>query len=291
MENLNFREIDYQRDLSEIISLIHKNLDSTYTLDFFKWKHIENPFGKSYGLLALDGEKIIGLRMFMFWEFNTQKAKIKAIRPVDTVTDENYRGKGIFKKLTLDGLQNILNEYEIIFNTPNKNSLPGYLKMGWRKMENLDCFRVGLINPFAKSTSFSSISIDQLNFKEENSISNSSTSLSNKFLKWRYVNPVYQVAYFSLEGSYVIYKKSIINRIPSLIIYEIIGDPAQQGIILNSLAKKNKTLFVYYYGGDVKNGQFLKSFKRNSPVVVIKNDKDFIGSELQFSLGDLEGKL
>ncbi len=288
---LTYRSINYDVDLAQIIPLIKKNLDATYTLDFFRWKHLENPFGKSYGLLALDGKKIIGLRMFMFWEFSTHKGKISAIRPVDTVTDENYRGKGIFKKLTLDGLQNISGEYEIIFNTPNKNSLPGYLKMGWTKIENLDYFRVGLINPFAKFYSFLSVSIDQLNLKKEYSISHSKTFLSYEFLKWRYKDPVYQVAHFTLKGNYVIYKKSKIKNIPSLIIYEIIGDPAQQGIILNSLAKKNKTPLVYFYGGNFKNGQFLMSFKRNSPVVVIKNDKDFIGSELQFSLGDLEGKL
>jgi hypothetical protein len=288
---LKYREIDYKTDLPEVVELIRNNLDLEYSVEFFRWKHLDNPYGKSYGLLALDGEKIIGLRMFMFWEFNTQKGKIRAIRPVDTVTDENYRGKGIFKKLTLNGLQNILDEYEIIFNTPNKNSLPGYLKMGWRKMEDLDYYRLGLINPFVKSSSFSSILINQLNFKGENSISHSSTLLSNKYLKWRYKNLVYQVAYFSSEDSYVIYKKSKVNYIPFLIICEIIGDPAYYGIILNSLAKKNKTPFVYYYGGDVKNGQFFRTFKRNSPVVVIKNDKHLIGGKLHLSLGDLEGKL
>lgn len=288
---LTYRSINYDEDLEKIIPLIQSNLDETYTLNFFRWKHLENPFGKSYGLLALDGEKIVGLRMFMFWEFTTQRGKIKAIRPVDTVTDENYRGKGVFKKLTLDGLQNILGKYEIIFNTPNKNSLPGYLKMGWRKLESVDYFRVGLINPFIKSSSFSIILTHQINFKKEKSISHSGTFLSDEFLKWRYKDPMYHVAHFSSEENYVIYKKNKINKISSLVIYEIIGDPDNHGIILNSLAKKANTPFVYYYESDVKNGQFLKSFKKNSPVVVIKYDKCFIGKTLGFSLGDLEGKL
>jgi len=289
---LIFKELGYSKnEIEQIVSLIKRNLNSKFTEEFFRWKHLENPFGISYGLLALDGHKIVGLRMFMFWEFNTHNGKMKAIRPVDTVTDENYRGRGIFKKLTLDGLQNILGEYEIIFNTPNNNSLPGYLKMGWSKMENLDCFRVGLINPFVKSSEFLSISIDQVNSMKENSITLNSTLRSDEFLKWRYKDPIYQIAYFSSEGNYVIYKKSKINNIPSLIIYEIIGEPAQQGIMLNSLAKMNKTPFVYYYGVDVKNGHFFKSFKRNSPVVVIKNDEYLIGDKLHFSLGDLEGKL
>jgi len=288
---LTYRSINYKKDLTQIISLIQKNLDATYTLSSFRWKHLENPFGKSYGLLALDGEKIIGLRMFMFWDFITEAGVKKAIRPVDTVTDEDYRGKGVFKKLTLDGLQNIADEYELIFNTPNNNSLPGYLKMGWRKLEDLDYYRLGLINPFTKSFIYSSITIDQINSIDKDSILNSRTNISKEFLKWRYKDSIYKVAQFSSENIYVIYKKSKINHIQVLIVYEIIGNLPQQSTILSSLAKKNNTLFIYYYGGNVKNGQFLKSFKRNSPVVVIKNDKHLIGNRLNFSLGDLEGRL
>ena len=266
-------------------------MDATYSIDFFNWKHQENPFGKSFGLLALEGEKIIGLRMFMFWEFNLPKGKIKAIRPVDTVTDVNFRGKGIFKKLTLDGLQNISGEYEIIFNTPNKKSLPGYLKMGWKPKNNLNFFRVGLINPFVKSVNYVSVLIDQVKLEKENSTSYNGTALSIKFLKWRYKDPIYQIAHFSSEKCFIIYKKIKIYNIPSLILYEFIGGEKGESVILNSLARKIKTPLVYYYGCDLKNGKFLFSLKRKMPVVVVKNDKHLISDVLNFSLGDLESKL
>ncbi len=39
------------------------------TPDFFRWKHLENPFGESLLLVAeLDGE-IVGLRAFLRWGF------------------------------------------------------------------------------------------------------------------------------------------------------------------------------------------------------------------------------
>ena len=158
-------------------------------------------------------------------------------------------------------------------------------------MGNLDCFRIGLINPFSEYLSFSSILIDQVNIIGGNSISPWRTLLSTEFLNWRYKNPMYQVAYFPAKESYIIYRKSIISKIPVLIIYELIGNPIPQGFILNSLAKKYKTPFVYYYGDHVKNGKFLISFKKNNPVVIIKDDKHFIVDKLSFSLGDLEGKI
>lgn len=288
---LEISEVDYNKDINEIVNLIQQNLDCSYSRDFFIWKHLENPSGKSYGLVAKDRNKIVGLRMFMFWDLYTPHGNIKAIRPVDTATDKDYRGKGIFKKLTLDGLQNIIDKYDIIFNTPNKNSLPGYLKMGWVKLENIDSFKVGLVNPILKSSDFTLISINQLNLTKEDSNTFNRTLLTNEFIKWRYKDPTYKVAHFSSEGNHVIYKKSLINSLPVILIYEMIGNPSNHGIVSNSLAKKNKTPFVYYYEGIIKNNQFLMTFKRNSPVVVIKNDKHLIGDKLNFSLGDLEAKL
>jgi len=54
------------------------------------------------------------------------------VRAVDTATDPDYQGRGIFTRLTLTALDELRDEgVDIVFNTPNSNSLPGYLKMGW----------------------------------------------------------------------------------------------------------------------------------------------------------------
>src|SRR5690606_29942836 len=97
---------------------------------------------------ATDNGKIVALRMFMFWKFHNsvENKSVIAIRPVDTVVDYNYRGQGLFKKLTLKGLEACKGRYDLIFNTPNENSLPGYLKMGW-EYKNPKYFKVGMILP------------------------------------------------------------------------------------------------------------------------------------------------
>jgi hypothetical protein len=57
---------------------------------------------------------------------------IRAVRAVDTATDPEYQGQGIFTRLTLAALDELRDEdVEMVFNTPNEKSLPGYLKMGW----------------------------------------------------------------------------------------------------------------------------------------------------------------
>lgn len=99
--------------------------------DFFRWKHLENPAGRSFMLVAeLDGE-IVGFRAFMRWRFAAGDTSVRAVRAVDTATHPAQQGKGIFSTLTLQALEALRGETDLVFNTPNASSLPGYLKMGW----------------------------------------------------------------------------------------------------------------------------------------------------------------
>jgi hypothetical protein len=78
----------------------------------------------------LDGE-IVGLRAFMRWRFVAGDRTIRAARAVDTVTHPDHQGKGIFSKLTKKAVEVLREDTDLIFNTPNGQSGPGYLKMGW----------------------------------------------------------------------------------------------------------------------------------------------------------------
>ena len=56
----------------------------------------------------------------------------RRLRAVDTATHPDHRGIGIFSMLTDQALHELRGQAELVFNTPNGRSLPGYLKMGWR---------------------------------------------------------------------------------------------------------------------------------------------------------------
>jgi predicted N-acetyltransferase YhbS len=99
---------------------------------FFRWKHEDNPFGRSFMLVARDGERVIGLRAFMRWEFRIGGRRVGAVRAVDTATHPEYHGRGVFSRLTRAALDVLPEEVALVFNTPNDASRPGYLKMGWR---------------------------------------------------------------------------------------------------------------------------------------------------------------
>jgi len=128
-------------DIPKIISLLKSSLGESLlpkSVEFWNWKHLQNPFGESPVLLACEADEIIGVRAFLRWEYQEGNQKYKALRAVDTAVHPNYRGKGLFTKLTTQLIDEVKKDgFDLIFNTPNEKSLPGYLKMGWEKWGKL----------------------------------------------------------------------------------------------------------------------------------------------------------
>ena len=102
--------------------------------EFFRWKHHDNPFGRSLMLLAETDGRVIGLRAFMRWRFNMAGRQLTAVRAVDTATHPDYQGMGVFSRLTRAALEELEGRADLVFNTPNDASRPGYLKLGWREV-------------------------------------------------------------------------------------------------------------------------------------------------------------
>ncbi|MGY1739552.1 MULTISPECIES: GNAT family N-acetyltransferase [unclassified Blastococcus] len=99
----------------------------------WEWKHERNPFGPSPRWVAEDRGRVVAARILMRWEFESSDGgSHRAVRAVDTVTARAYRGRGLFRRLTLQALTDLAaDDVGFVFNTPNDQSRPGYLSMGW----------------------------------------------------------------------------------------------------------------------------------------------------------------
>lgn len=137
-------------DVPQIIEVLKASLGETSskkTEAVWKYKHVDNPFGKSLVLVAEENDEIVGVRAFMRWQWQLGNQLFYAFRAVDTATHPDHQGKGVFKELTLNALEVVKERGDaFIFNTPNSQSLPGYLKMGWKEVDKLE-IRVKLANP------------------------------------------------------------------------------------------------------------------------------------------------
>ncbi|MEX2625717.1 MAG: GNAT family N-acetyltransferase [Ilumatobacteraceae bacterium] len=128
-------------DRDAILEVLRRSLggdDDPRYPELFAWKHDENSFGPSPMWVATDGGRIAGFRTFLRWEFERDGHVLRAVRAVDTATDPDYQGRGLFTALTRHALAEVEAEgVDFVFNTPNDQSRPGYLKMGWREVGRL----------------------------------------------------------------------------------------------------------------------------------------------------------
>ncbi len=202
-------------DLPSIIDLLKVSLGESLvpkSEELWNWKHLANPFGSSPILIAQDNGLICGVRVFLRWEFRQGEKLIKACRAVDTAIHPDYQGKGIFKSLTLSLIEELKEEgVELIYNTPNAQSSPGYAKMGWEKWGKLPLkmhFNLKLGKNKNQSPKSDWSSISSLFEKIENGSHTSDkiqTNLVSGYLNWRYTTcPLFPYHFISDGETYLL---------------------------------------------------------------------------------------
>lgn len=202
-----------ESDIPAIVSLLRLSLGETLmpkSEAFWRWKHIDNPFGPSPVWVAEEGEVLVGVRAFMRWEWSLNGSTVKAVRAVDTATHPDFQGKGIFKKLTLMLVEKCQQEgVQFVFNTPNASSMPGYLKMGWHQHGRMAISAFPVIPRFKKSNSSASVYKGEVSDSSWRTIPAGvlATQVSPAFLEWRYGrNPNERYHALQKDGNRIIFR-------------------------------------------------------------------------------------
>lgn len=281
----------YEEDIPNILKVLKESLgevSSKKTEDIWRYKHVDNPFGKSLVLLAVEDNKVIGVRAFMRWKWQQGSKIFSAFRAVDTATHPAHQGRGIFKKLTLTALEIAKsNGDHFVFNTPNANSKPGYLKMGWKELGKLQ-IQLFPVNPFyfKKSTeNIEKLGHNKINYSDLETLLKSIyqreknkgvfTPKNVAYLKWRYEeNPIQDYLIFSDKDFFLAaYIKSRGNFKEFRVSERICLDRNAQKKTNRLMHKLARKLGAHFVSSHVDN-QSIKSFsfKGNfGPVLTLKN--------------------
>lgn len=301
-----------QNDIPQILEVLKASLGETSskkTEEVWRYKHIQNPFGKSLVLIAEEAGMIIGVRAFMRWKWQKGDKIFSAFRAVDTATHPEHQGKGIFKKLTLKALE-IGKERgdHLVFNTPNDQSKPGYLKMGWKEVGKL---RTTLLptNPiyWNNRKEFEAIHYDDqpiwcdLIKEWDRKLAAGGhvfTPKNSTFLSWRYLNnPLQQ---YKVEMDKKMFLAGYIkerSNIKELRISELIlSSEANRKVVKKKIrewAKESGAHFISI-SSSFHTGLFITGIIGNfGPVLTFKplnsNNREFLNLDAwEYSLGDLE---
>ena len=305
-------------DIPGILKVLKASLgegSSKKTEEVWRFKHIDNPFGRSLVLIAEENNEIIGVRAFMRWKWQLGNKVYSAFRAVDTATHPSHQGKGIFKKLTISALELSRERGDhFVFNTPNDQSKPGYLKMGWKEVDRLKIeLTPAILFSFSKKfNNTSELKRTQQNstvniqlIKEYNKKQESKGIFTPKdvqFLKWRYENnPLQEYDVFRNKNIYMAAYLKNRGRIKELrVVEKICQDKSAEKEAnkwIRKLAAKKGAHIITCSPKINKLSPFTINFKLNlGPVLTLKKI-NLIENEhtqlmnlnnWQYSLGDLE---
>ncbi|WP_427340332.1 GNAT family N-acetyltransferase [Caloranaerobacter sp. DY30410] len=230
-----------EEEAKHFIDVFNNVFNKNYGMDWFIWKYIDNIYGDSFIVIVYDKDKPIAVRSF--WR-NDIKDKTESYQPADTSVLQEYRGKGIFSNMTKLVLSEIGDS--IIYNYPNQNSFPGYIKLGWKLK-----YKYHLHPIFSKKVLKNSESI---------------VEIDDKYLNWRFADcPIKKYYYYEYDGRYYLLVRRKNN------IYYVLGKFNKE--FINKFEKAKAPIMFYY--SDKKSKLSILNNKSN---LVMKNcDSDNIG--------------
>jgi len=229
----------------DFIGVFNTVFNKNYTLDWFNWKYIDNIYGDSYIVLAYHKNKAVGIRAF--WRNDIDG--FKCFQPCDTAVLKEYRGLGIFTKMTLKALNNTKGAF--IYNFPNENSRPGNIKLGW----NIN--KYFYLKPV----------LNKRKLKDEYKY------IEDKYLNWRFIkSPINEYSYCEIDGeSYLLYRRKdniyyVLGRFNSK--YKNQFERADSPILFKYIDKKG----------------FINNFLKNRATVVSFNNAADFGEDLDIPI-------
>lgn len=120
-----------EKFISDFCQVEQEVFHNDYSKEYFNHKFTNNIYGPSVLVVVYIDDAPSAARAL--WRNDIEGRE--AYQPGDTCVLEVCRGKGVFTEMTMRSIA-MLPESAIIYNFPNHNSFPGYMKMGWQLLHD-----------------------------------------------------------------------------------------------------------------------------------------------------------
>lgn len=120
-------------DEHRILDLFSKVFNRKMSLELWKWRFVENPFGKGIIKLLFDNRMVVGHYAVIPTRIQIAGRIVNAVFSMTTMTHPDYRGRGIFAALAKETYEEAWQKgASFVYGFPNNNSYLGFTrKLGW----------------------------------------------------------------------------------------------------------------------------------------------------------------
>ena len=169
-------------DLSVFLNKTFKS--SKFSSNYLDWIYNKNPYGCVIGFNAIFENELVAHYALMPLEAKYKGKKIKALISINTATEKNHQGRGLFTILAKKTYAESKNQgFGIVFGVANANSIPGFIKkLDFKYIDKLDTY----------------VSVTLPKEIDNQILENSLTlPLSKEAYKWRLSNPNFKYSEFN----------------------------------------------------------------------------------------------
>ena len=132
---IEIRLVKYKQAEAQLLDLFRASFGRDINPDFWHWKHAGNYLSPADPevIAAVENDRIVGARPFLFVEMWLGNEKVKAAQHVDTMVHPEYQKRGVFNlvgQFSINYLRE--NGYALSYGFANRLSRQGFMRQGYR---------------------------------------------------------------------------------------------------------------------------------------------------------------
>ena len=126
-------------DAAGIGALFKRSFGPDRSQQWGAWRYFETPYGVVPGAVAVTGGRIVASYTAWPTPMSIGGQPVKGAQSMDTMTDPDYRGQGLFTKLALACYDMMaVDGFEVLYGFPNENSYNGFIhRLNWDHTGNI----------------------------------------------------------------------------------------------------------------------------------------------------------